>query len=241
MARQQRILQGIIMDIKSLAKIGKGTRRKKREINLIELAKEISSLYNEYRSLEKTAKIIKLSPEMVRQFLKINELDENVKQLIKDNLITSVDICYRISRLDKKSQNLLAEQAISKKLSSNDVRAIVKYKINNPRLSISQVIDRVIQSKDTKIYVAYLGIDKNTFDQFSYKLKEKENIENKLKSLFSAIIPPRSISSFELNGRVVILKFQKEGIDKLRDKAKELKVPLARLADALIKEYLKRE
>ena len=51
------------MDIKGLAKIGKGTRRKKRQINLIELAKEISSLYNEYRSLEKAAKVIGLSPK----------------------------------------------------------------------------------------------------------------------------------------------------------------------------------
>ncbi len=229
------------MNIKGLAKIGKGTRRKKRQINLIELAKEISSLYNEYRSLEKAAKVIELSPEMVRQFLKINELDENVKQLVKDNLITSVDICYRISKLDKKSQNLLAKQAISKRLSSDDVRAIVKYKINNPRLSISQVIERVIQSKDRKIYVAYLGIDKNTFDKYSYKLKAKGNGVNKLESLFSAFISPRLISSFELNGRVVILKFHKEGIDKLRGKAKELKVPLARLANALIKEYLKKE
>ena len=178
---------------------------------------------------------------MVRQFLKINELDENVKQLVKDNLITSVDICYRISKLDKKSQNLLAKQAISKRLSSDDVRAIVKYKINNPRLSISQVIERVIQSKDRKIYVAYLGIDKNTFDKYSYKLKAKGNGVNKLESLFSAFISPLLISSFELNGRVVRRSLHKEGIDKLRGKAKELKVPLARLADALIKEYLKKE
>jgi hypothetical protein len=229
------------MDIKGLAKIGKGTRRKKRQINLIELAEEISSLYDEYRSLKKAAEIIKLSPEMVRQFLKINELDENVKQLIKDNLITSVDICYRISKLDKKSQKLLAQKVVSKKLSSDDVRAIVKYILFNPRLSIPQVIDRVVQSKDRKIYVAYLGIDKNTLEKFSSKLRAKENIERKLESLFFALIPPRLIFSFELNGRVVILKFQKEGIEKLKGKARELKVPLARLADALIKEYLKRE
>jgi hypothetical protein len=228
------------MDIKRLAKIGKGTRRKKRYINLIELAEEIKSLYNEYKSLEKVAKIVKLSPEMVRQFLKINDLDKDVKTLIKANLITSVDICYRISKLDKKYQSALARHVIDERLSSYDVRAIVKYKINNPKLSIQQVIERVIQSKDKKIYVAYFGIDKSIFDELSEKIGIKKNIEKKIEAIFSTFIPLQIISSFELNGRVVILKLHKEGTDKLRKKAKEYKVPLTRLADALIKEYLKR-
>ncbi len=63
------------MNLKSLAKISKGTKRKKRDINLLELAEEIKFLYSTHKSLDKVAKIVKLSPEMVREFLKINELE----------------------------------------------------------------------------------------------------------------------------------------------------------------------
>ncbi len=44
--------------------------------------------------------------------------------------------------------------------------------------------------------------------------------------------------SFELNGRVVIVKVLREGLQEMRNKAKKLKVPLAKLADALVKEHL---
>lgn len=226
------------MDLKRLAKIGKGTRRKKRDINLLDLAKEIKSIYEEHNSLKKTSNVIKLSPEMIRQFLKINDLDGRVKDLIKKDLITSVDISYRISKIKESEQIILAKAVIDRDLSSNDVRAIVKFKINHPKIPISNVIEKVIQSKDRKIYVAYLGIEKQTFTSLSKKIPRKTTREKIIYSIFKKVVSSKQIESFRLNGRVVIIKVQKEGKNKLKNKAKELNVPLARLADALIKEHL---
>jgi len=221
------------MNIKSLAKISKGTKRKKREINLLELSEEINSIYSMHKSIVKVADVVKLSPEMVREFLKIIKLEEQVKELIKLGLITSVDICYRVSKLPLKDQIKFAKQIIDKNLSSDDVRAIVRYKIDNPKMHIERVINKVIQSKDKKIYVAYLEIEEDTYE----KLLEI-NRRNIVRSILTDVIPKEYIVFFEINGRVVIVKVLKEGLQEMRNKAKELKVPLAKLADALVKEYL---
>lgn len=226
------------MNLKSLAKIGKGTRRKKRDINLLEVAEEIKSLYNAHRSLNKVANIVKLSPEMTRQFLKITELEENVKTLIKSGLIRGVDIGYRISKLAKEDQIVLAEYIVNKNLSSDDTRTIVRYKIDNPQIPIAEVISKVVRSKDKRIYVAYLGIEKDTFENLLKKIENKDKIKI-ISSIFNSVISHEFIVSFELNGRVVILKVVREGLQEMRNQAKKLKVPLAKLAEALLKEYLK--
>lgn len=220
-----------------LAKIGKGTRRKKREINLLEVSEAIKSKYDKFKSLDKVAELVKLSPEMVREFLKITELEEEVKELIKLGLINSIDMGYRISKLERKDQVILAKYIVDNKLSSGDVRAIVKFKIDNPKKPIEKVINKVTQSKDKKVYVAYLGIDNDTFEKFSKEIRNKDKAKI-VKEIFNEVVPTKFIVYFELNGRIVIIKVLKEGLQKMRFKAKELKIPLAKLADALMEEYL---
>ncbi|UCH93880.1 MAG: hypothetical protein JSV88_26935 [Candidatus Aminicenantes bacterium] len=227
------------MDFDSLAKILKGTKRKKRDINLLEVSKELKNLHKNYNSLTRVAEVVKLSPEMVREFLKINELEKEVKELIKLNKISSIDTSYRLSKIRGNDQILLAKEIVSKNLSSDDVRGIVKFKIDNPGIPIEKVIHKVLESKDKKIYVAYLQIEEKTFEKFSEKIKEK-NKEEMIKSIFDNFIDPEHISSFDLNGRVVILKISRQGSKEIRNKAKELKVPLAKLADVLVNEYLDR-
>ena len=222
---------------KSLAKISSGTKRKKRQINLLQVAQEMNSLYSKYNSLDKVAKIVKLSPEMVRQFLKINDLDQTVKDLISSDSITSVDIGYRISKLQKKDQAILAKHIVQRNLSSDDVRAIVKFKIDNPAIPIEKTVDKVIKSKNKNIYVAYLGIKDLTFKQLREKYKSKD-VSTIIRHIFGGFLPRQYIVSFELNGRVVIAKVSKEGLQKMREKAHRLKVPLANLAEASVKKYL---
>lgn len=225
-----------IYNIKSIAKIAKGTKRKKREINLLELAQELKSLYNKKKSLKEVASIVKLSPEMIREFLKVTELDVAVKKLIKTNLIKGVDTAYRISMLPRKEQLILAKQIINRTLLSSDVRAIIRYKMDNPRITIEKATNDVIQSKTKKIYIAYFGIEKDTFDKLIEKRKDNNKI---IRSIFNRTLPARSIVDFEINGRVVIIKVTREGLTEMRNKAKRIKIPLAKLADALIKQYLK--
>jgi hypothetical protein len=224
-------------DFQSLVKIGKGTKRKMREINLLEVAEEMKSLYARHKSLGKVARIAKLSQEMVREFLKINDLHERAKNLIKAGSISSVDICYRLSKLEQKDQAELARLVVESKLSSEDVRSIIKYKIDNPDMHIGDAVDKTLESKDKKVYVAYLGIEKDVFDGLTKRSKSKDPARAVLK-IFKSIIPYEFIVSFELNGRVVILKVSKEGLNRMREQAKMLNVPLKSLASTLIKAHL---
>lgn len=223
--------------LETLAKIGKGTKRKKREVNDLEIAEEINSLYRKYNSLAKVAELLRLSPEMVRQIKSLTTLEDEVKKFFLKGELKGYDIGYRISKLRGKDQIILAKHIVNKHLPSDDVRVIVKYKIDNPHISTEEVINRVLQSKDKKIYVAYLGIEKNTFERLLENNRKKDK-EKVVRSIFNNIIPAEFITSFELNGRVVILKVLNDGLKKMRNKAKELRVPLAKLAEALVNKYL---
>jgi len=224
-------------EIELLAIIAAGTKRKKRAVNILKVAKALKDLYNLYGSSDAVSKAVKLSPEMIREFLGLRELTGEVKTLIRKGLINSVDIGYRISKLPSKHQVILAKNTLKKKLSSNDVRAIVKHKIDNPKVSINKVVKDVLESKIKKIFVAYLGIDKNTFERLEkeYKTKNKTNL---IKALFYKVINKRNLVFFSLNGRVVVIKVLREGVEEMRSKAKNLKISLNKLADALVKEYL---
>ena len=227
------------MNSNTLAIIAKGTGRKKRAVNLLELADAIKSEYDKYKSLDKVSRVVRLSPEMVRQILKVTTLENKVKKIIRSGLINSIDICYRISKLNKADQIGLAKYVVDYKLSSDVVRAIVKYKIDNPTITLEGVINKIIQSKDKKIYIAYLGIEKDTFEKLSGEIKIKD-IEKTIKSIFNSVVHYKFITYFELNGRVVLLKLLREGLREIRNKAKELKVPLRKLGEALTKEYSER-
>jgi len=221
---------------KTLAKIGKGTKRKRRETNDLEIAEEMDFLYRKHKSFTKVASLVKLSPEMVRQIRSLSTLENKVKQLYWKGILKGYDVGYRISKLQKKDQSVLAKHITDNKLISEDVRSIVKYKIDNPNMPIEKVIDKVIKSKDRKIYVAYLAIEKDTFEKLLVEIRNKDK-EKVVKSIVHRVVPSANL---KLNGRVVILKVLKEGLPQIKTAAKKLKIPLAKLADALVREYLDR-
>lgn len=225
------------MDSQTLARIAKGTKRKKREINLLDVSKAIKSEYQKTGSLSKVAASVKLSPEMVRQFLKVCELEEDVRELVRSGSITSVDICYRLSKLPGKEQVALARQTVEKGLSSGDVRAIVRYKTANPKVPVEKAVRKTLQSKDKAVYVAYLPISEETFKQLCQSATQKER-RKAIKSSFNALPRDQTHLRIEVRGRLVIVRAAKEAMPALRSKAKALKVPLRSLADALVRAYL---
>jgi len=230
-------MEKLDISTKALAKIAKGTKRKRKYVNELEVAQELNSIYLRCNSLAKLAEIVKLSPEMVRQIKSLVTLQDEVKSLYRKGSLKGYDIGYRISKLKKNDQAVLANHVLSNKLSSDDVRSIVKHRSGNPKLSIQRVINEVIRSKDRKVYVAYLGIEEETFEKLLKNIKKGDQ-ERILKRIFKNTIDERFLASFELNGRVAIIKVHKQGLQHLRNSAKRLGVPLAKLADALVREYL---
>lgn len=225
--------------VKLLAIVAAGTKRpaEKRRVSILKVAKALKDLHDLHRSYSAVSKIVKLSPEMIRQFIKLLSLTEKVKMLIKKGLINSVDIGYRISKLSKKDQIVLAENVIGKRLGSEDVRNIVKYKIDNPSISMTKAIKKVKDSKVRKIFVAYLGIDKNTNDRLDQKYRKKDK-SVLIESLFEKLVGKENILFFGLNGRVVLIKVSQEGLRRMKRKAKRSKITLPKLANVIVRKYL---
>jgi hypothetical protein len=174
---------------------------------------------------------------MIREFSRLLSLTDEVKTLIRKGFINSVDIGYRISKLNRKDQIVLAKNVLGKRLNSYDVRNIVKYKIDNSSISITKAIKTVIDSKITKIFVAYLGIDKSTNERLEQKYRNEDKAVL-IKSLFEKLVGKKNIVLFSLDGRVVLIKVLQEGLERMRNKAKRVKVSLSKLANAIIREYL---
>jgi|GEM_PF-1574435 len=227
---------------KLIATVIVGTLRnwKRRRVNILQVAEALKSLLTIRGSLDQVADLVKLSTEMVREFLKLLELPDEVKDLIGKGFINSVDIGYRISKLPQRDQIALAKRIIDKNLCSSDVRSIVKYKLDNPSMAIHEIVNRVLKSKDRKHFVAYLVVGEDTFDKLKPKFKSKNKIENKkfIQRIFNKVIKKENIVSFSLNGRVIIIKVTRKGLDMMKQKAKELKISLPEFGDALVREYL---
>jgi len=228
-------------ELKLWAIIAAGTKRspKKRTVDILKVAEALRDLHNLHGSRNAVSKIVKvkLSPEMIREFLRLLSLTDEVKTLIRKGFINSVDIGYRISKLNRKDQIVLAKNVLGKRLNSYDVRNIVKYKIDNSSISITKAIKTVIDSKITKIFVAYLGIDKSTNERLEQKYRNEDKAVL-IKSLFEKLVGKKNIVLFSLDGRVVLIKVLQEGLERMRNKAKRVKVSLSKLANAIIREYL---
>jgi hypothetical protein len=225
--------------LKALAIISKGTRRQKRGISLLSIGREIQSLYSIHKSLPKVASIVKISPEMVREFLKVVTLEKEVQQLVETGKIESVDMCYRLSKLKGKEQVSLAEAIVGQGLQSKDVRAIIRYKLDHPEMEMDAVIDRVIQSKNREVYVAYFVLEDDVMKKVNKTARNAQARLELVKAIFDEVIPKKLIIFLGLSKKVVTVKAEKEAVPMLRKEAKRLKVPLPKLANALVRNYLK--
>ncbi len=75
-------------EIKLLSIIAAGTKRtpKKRALSILKVAKALEDLHDLHGSHDAVSKIVKLSPEMIRQFIKLLSLTDKVKMVIKKAL-----------------------------------------------------------------------------------------------------------------------------------------------------------
>jgi len=236
-------------EIKAFATLVTNLGKKKRTENLLKLAQYCVDLKKLYGSWAKLAEKIKISDarshissEMLREFGAVMELPEEVKEMVKNNVITSVDIAYRISRLkNSEDQARLAKAVAQQSLSTSDVRAVVEYKTKSPYVTLEDAIERVIKSK-TKVvtrHVVIMELQKNTFDKLRNEAKAmKINIDDLALSMLRARVKNDQILSFQMRGIDIIMKLSEDGFNAFRKEAQSSKVPLKDIADKVIKEAL---
>jgi hypothetical protein len=150
------------------------TKKKKRNVDLVTLAKTFRYLVNLYGSQAAAAKKVGLSTEMIREFLSTLKLPTEIQQLISARKIDSVDIVREISSLKDRSNQIAAANALMSS-SSKDVRDI-KRLVAGSSASIEDAKNVVTDLKPKGLHIFVMDVDDET-----YRLLLKRSKAMKLK------------------------------------------------------------
>ena len=149
------------------------------------IAEKLNDLKLVYGSDEKVAKNLGLSREMIRSTIKLLQLPEQVKELIRKGKI-SQDLGWRLLAINNaKIQIQIANAIIG--LNAHDARDMIRYAKNNPNKSITSQIDRLKKSKQNSNKLNLVITTLN--DQEYQKLKVVAGKRNKsVNDLISEIV-----------------------------------------------------
>lgn len=206
---------------KALVCLVGSTRRNRRAKNLLYVAKELKIAEKLLGSRRAVAKQIRLSEEMLREFASVMKLDKSVMQMVKDRLLTSVDVAYRISMLNKSDQLKVAQAYVKKDLSGKDVKEVVALWKKNTKCTVEEVVRRIKSSRDIVQYV------------IRFRRREKEGLAV-LRRKFAAILGKDNIVSLEIKGKIVNLTISEKGRQILQQEAKKHGLTKRKLIERVI-------
>lgn len=206
---------------KALVCLVGSTRRNRRAKNLLYVAKELKIAEKLLGSRRAVAKQIRLSEEMLREFASVMKLDKSVMQMVKDKLLTSVDVAYRISMLNKSDQLKVAQAYVKKDLSGKDVKEVVTLWKKNTKCTVEEVVRRIKSSRDIVQYV------------IRFRRREKEELAV-LRRKFAAILGKDNVVSLEIKGKIVNLTISEKGRQILQQEAKKHGLSKRKLIERVI-------
>jgi hypothetical protein len=208
---------------KALARLIGSTRRTHRVKNLLEVAEEIKVAEKLMGSRKAVAKRIRLSEEMLKEFASIHSLEETVKRMVKERLITSVDIAYRISLLPKSDQPVVARACIESGLSGKEVREVVALRRIDGKQSIQAIIDSV---KDSRLKIQYVIRFAMPSDSGKGNLRQR----------FELLVGKKNIVSFEIKNKIGSVTVTKEGKSRLESEAKRRNITKRKLVQLVLED-----
>ena len=201
-ARKRDYSQSEVED--ALAGLIASTKRIHRKLNLVQIARKIEIARKGLGNLKNVSDAIGLSTEMLRQFSRVKKIAPEARRFVTGGAIQSVDIADRISRLPPADQFLVAQAVARGELNSDDVRAVISFRKDQPKLPISKVISRVTDSRNVREYVVQFLVPaeeelKNIEDRFP-KLLGQDGVRsvNVEKGLGTLILNKDGRNRFEL-------------------------------------------
>lgn len=194
---------------KVIARLILSTKRKKRDFDLVQICSDIKWLLNQGMSLSGVAGILGISVGMLGQFLKVDELVKELRNLVQNRDIDSVTLVQNLSKFSEEDQKNIAKALINEEISSIDVRALSPLRRQFPSESINDLIKKLVASKNRKISVIKFPVE-------SLKIGLSE-FENKIRSLISS----DHFESLIQNDDYCELRISKIGEKKLRQLAKK--------------------
>lgn len=230
-----------LSEVKALAILASNLKRKKRNVDMLTIQECIDYLREYYGSLKEVEKRAGVSYEMLREFLNVKKLPNEIKLLVKSRKIDSVEIAEEILKVKgNKRQKELAENIARLKLSTKDVRDVVQYANTVLELSIDDCIRRVLESKaiKEKRYMVVMELKNSTLERLRKEAEKLSvDIEDLAKSIFKNL-KIQNIISCDRHGKLIALTVPKNELKVLKEKAKELKITLEELAETAINEWL---
>jgi len=162
MARAKGVLIVPLSDEETaLAVLFSNTKRKKRTVDLLTLAKACEFLVEKYRSRKEVASKLGLSTEMIREFLLPLKLPNKIQNLISERKIDSLDVIKEISSLKGSSQQIEAAVALTR-VPSKDVRDIVRL-VREGNVPVSEAKDVVFELKSKGLHIFLIDFDSQTY------------------------------------------------------------------------------
>jgi hypothetical protein len=146
------------------------TRRVKRTVDLITIARACDFLVRSYGSKEAVAKKIGLSPEMIREFMKLLTLVPEVQKIVKSREIDRLDVAYKLSKIsDPKLQVEAARR--TRDLSSKAVRDMERL-MTHAKLPVDQSAQKAVASRLKDMHVLVLDFTEEQFKQIARRARE---------------------------------------------------------------------
>jgi len=207
----------------AIARVILSTKRKLRQYSLLEIANDIEFLKIEKGGIKNVAMLIGISTGMLNQFLSVFKLPPSILELIKERKIESVSLAHLLSKFKHDDAIQLAQIVVNKGLTSQELRKILPYRKKYPNDPISEIVQRVLNSKNIKVSVIRFPSSdlKSNLAEMEAKVIELIGKENFL--------------TIEKSKTNIDLKIKPIGEKKLRGVAKNQKISLQELIKKIIK------
>jgi hypothetical protein len=216
-----------------------GTRKKRRPIDPVTLA-ELFVRSTSWTN-EKIAKRVSTTPRTVIMFKHLLRHPEEIKALLRAQKI-SIDEGDRLSSLKEVfAREFLAKAIADNTLTADLIKKIVRLKNRNPDMPIENCIDIIQKSKpivETR-HIFVTSIEKTTSKALNEKAEQGQiSPSDLLRKILEGSLPNSgSLLSIVIHNGTILLILTSEGLQALRQKSAELKVPLNELLEALTKQF----
>lgn len=152
-------------ETQALAILFSNTKRKKRDENLLMLAKSTQFLIDLYKDVSKVSEIATISENMIRQLVLPLELPLEVQQLIEKREIDSIDVVRSIHSLKNPDLQIEAAKLLTG-LPSKEVRDIINL-FKTSRLDLKQSYDIIQEFKIEDLHILLIDIEEEYYNILS--------------------------------------------------------------------------
>lgn len=189
---------------RDLARIVGNTRRKRRVVSIPDLAESIERASKALGGVSKLSERVILSPKMLRQFLAVQDLRPQVREMFEHRILDSVDLCSQLATLGPDDQIILAQAVASGSLQTKDVRDYRELRRRDASIPAAKIIEKVLAAKPRVEFLA------------EFILRSGDTVEG-LREQFLKHLVAEDILRIDVDGAIVSLVLSQAGRDRLCD------------------------